>query len=264
MLTIEHPGGSYRMEPGVYRYDPRHEVVVGRHQPPSSTAVLRFMEYFSDHFRLEKIGRSQRIIAIAVAHHRFNYIHPFPDGNGRVSRLLSHAMALVTGIGAHGLWSISRGLARGLEDRGEYLIMMNNTDAERRGDTDGRGNLSLQALVEFIEWFCKVCLDQLQFMATLFDFERLRDRLSRYAIDELGLHPGSEVLLETILRSGELARSDAARVIGTGERNARNVLSALTSAGLLASATPKGPVALRFDSTSAESLFPRLFPARAD
>jgi hypothetical protein len=43
-----------------------------------------------------------------------NYIHPFPDGNGRVSRLMSHAMALTAGIGGQGLWSVSRGLARGL------------------------------------------------------------------------------------------------------------------------------------------------------
>ncbi|WP_342636617.1 Fic family protein [Aquamicrobium defluvii] len=59
---------------------------------------------------------STRIIAIASAHHRFNYIHPFPDGNGRVSRLMSHVMALKAGVGGHGLWSISRGLARGLKD----------------------------------------------------------------------------------------------------------------------------------------------------
>jgi hypothetical protein len=33
---------------------------------------------------------------------------------------MSQAMAHFAGIGAHGLWSISRGLARGLESRGEY------------------------------------------------------------------------------------------------------------------------------------------------
>ena len=51
---------------------------------------------------------------------RLNYIHPFPEGNGRVSRLMSHAMAHTAGIGAHRLWSVSRGLARGLESRTEY------------------------------------------------------------------------------------------------------------------------------------------------
>jgi Fic family protein len=40
---------------------------------------------------------------LPAAHHRLNYIHPFPGGNGRVSRLMSHAMAQTAGIGAHGL-----------------------------------------------------------------------------------------------------------------------------------------------------------------
>jgi Fic family protein len=40
-------------------------------------------------------------------------------------------------------------------------------DSPRRGDLDGHGNLSLQALVEFVEWFLRVCLDQVEFMAGL-------------------------------------------------------------------------------------------------
>ena len=51
-------------------------------------------------FALDKMGRAAQIMAMASAHHRFNYIHPFLDGNGRVSRLMSHAMAAVAGIGA--------------------------------------------------------------------------------------------------------------------------------------------------------------------
>jgi Fic family protein len=61
-------------------------------------------------------------------------IHPFPDGNGRVSRLLCHAMALKAGIGAHGLWSVQRGLARGLESRGNYKSMMDYADTPRQKD----------------------------------------------------------------------------------------------------------------------------------
>ena len=51
-------------------------------------------------FDFGEMGRAGQIAAIAAAHHRFNYVHPFPDGNGRVSRLMSHAMASVAGIGA--------------------------------------------------------------------------------------------------------------------------------------------------------------------
>ncbi|MDF3153382.1 Fic family protein [Mesorhizobium sp. XAP10] len=59
-------------------------------------------------------------------------MHPFPDGNGRVSRLMSHAMALEAGIAAHGLWSISRGLARGVKSRTDYKRMMDHADMPAR------------------------------------------------------------------------------------------------------------------------------------
>ena len=51
------------------------------------------MTYFAERYRFDPLGKAARIIAIPAAHHRFNYIHPFSDGNGRVSRLMSHAMA---------------------------------------------------------------------------------------------------------------------------------------------------------------------------
>lgn len=111
------------------------------------------MRYFERRYRLAPMGKGGRIIALATAHHRLNYIHPFPDGNGRVSRLMSHAMGLSAGIGAGGLWSVSRGLARGLQSRHEYKQMMDYADSPRQGDLDGRGNLSQKALVEFIG-FC--------------------------------------------------------------------------------------------------------------
>ena len=89
---------------------PEHDVAVGRHEPPSSARVADFMRLLRGALPLAQLGKAARILAIPAAHHRFNYIHPFPDGNGRVSRLMSHAMAHEAGIGAHGLWSISRGL----------------------------------------------------------------------------------------------------------------------------------------------------------
>jgi Fic family protein len=124
-------------------------------------------------------------MAMASANHRFNYIHPVPDGNGRVSRLMSHAMASAAGIGAHGLWSVSRGLARGLESRGDYKRMMDYADMPRQGDLDGRGKLSDAALKEFVLWFLKVCLDQVTFMSELFD----RNTLSRRLRDHGESHP---------------------------------------------------------------------------
>jgi Fic family protein len=206
------------------------------------------------------MGAAVRILTMASAHHRFNYIHPFPDGNGRVSRLMSHAMAAKAGIGAHGLWSISRGLARGLESRTEYKSMMDHADMPRQGDRDGRGNPSEAALQDLVLWFLRVCLDQVRFMSSLFDLEALAGRMHRYAERHETLKPEAGFILESVLLRGELERGDAMRASGLPERTARRVLGELLSLGLLASETPKGKVSLRFPAHALEDLFPKLYP----
>jgi Fic family protein len=263
LLVRASTGHELEMVPGEFRSRPEQDVAVGRHQPPSSSEVARFMDYFATRFRLGTLGPAQRIVATAAAHHRFNYIHPFPDGNGRVSRLMSHAMALKAGIGAQGLWSISRGLARGLEDRSEYKSMMDAADAPRNDDSDGRGNLSAKALVEFVTWFIEVARDQVKFMAGLFEFDRLRERLHEYVVGPLRLGADAGALVDEAFLRGQIARGEAARITKRPERTARDVLGKLLKAGLLASDTPKGDVSLRFSSESAQFLFPLLFPVDA-
>ncbi len=258
MLQVEGGGNSLRMEPGVFRTSNEQNVMVGRHIPPDSERVETFMRHFEQRYRLAQLGKGGRIIAMAAAHHRLNYIHPFPDGNRRVSRLMSHAMGLVSGIGALGLWSVSRGLARGLQSRQEYKQMMDYADSPRQGDLDGRGNLSQKALIEFIEWFLRVCLDQVEFMAGLFELQSLATRLKNY-VEIRGMKPESYPILERVLLLGEMPRGEAERVSGLKERTARQVLSGLVEDGVLGSATPKSPVSLRFPSNTVEILFPRLF-----
>ncbi len=260
MLLIRSDHHEFEMEPGLWRSKPEHDVAVGRHQPPSSDRVADFMRYFEERYGFERMGKAARILAIPAAHHRFNYIHPFPDGNGRVSRLMSHAMAHGAGIGAHGLWSISRGLARGLESRGDYKRMMDHADMPRQGDLDGRGNLSLRALTEFTAWFLKVCLDQVTFMSDLFEIDRLARRIKTYVERSERLKPEAARLLEEALIRGEFERGAVSRITGLPERTARRVFNDVLAEGLLASETPKGAVSLRFPVETLDVLFPRLFP----
>src|SRR5581483_800139 len=233
---------------------------VGRHVPPASKYVANFMHYFEQRYNTNPLGTAGRIMAIPAAHHRFNFIHPFPDGNGRVSRLMSHAMAQEAQIGAHGLWSISRGLARGLESRQEYKRMMDMADSPRQNDFDGRGNLSLKALGDFSLWFLRVCLDQIVFMSSLFDLGSLKERLRTYVERNPPLRPESASLLQEALIQGAFERGEISRITGLPERTARRVLNDLTSTGMLASETEKGPVSLRFPEAVVEDLFPRLYP----
>jgi Fic family protein len=260
MLLVRGTNREFEMEPGAWRSRPEQDVAVGRHLPPSSARVPAFMQHFESRYRLGELGKAGRILAIPAAHHRLNYIHPFPDGNGRVSRLMSHAMAHVGGIGAHGLWSISRGLARGRKSRGEYKQMMDHADMPRQGDLDGRGNLSLRALGDFTLWFLRVCLDQVQFMSGLFELDTLARRLRGCVEQSETLKPEAARLLEEALIRGEFDRGEASRITGLPERTARRLVNDVIEAGLLSSTTPKGPLSLRFPDQTLDVLFPRLFP----
>lgn len=260
MLRIRGAGTEFMMEPGAWRSRPEHNVAVGRHLPPASHRVDDFMRHFERRYRLADMGKAVKILAIAAAHHRLNYIHPFADGNGRVSRLMSHAMGHKAGIGAYGLWSVSRGLARGLESRTEYNRMMDHADTPRQGDLDGRGNLSQRALTDFTLWFLQVCLDQVNFMSSLFDLDSLARRLRTYVARSEKLKPEVATLMEEALIRGRFERGEAARLSGLPERSARRLLNDAINHGLLASTTPKGPVSLRFPIAALETLFPRLYP----
>lgn len=260
LIRIRGNGRDFLMKPGEWRSGAEQDVAVGRHAPPSSSRIDDFMRYFQDRYNFVSMGKSARIIAMATSHHRFNFIHPFPDGNGRVSRLMSHAMAHAAGIGAHGLWSASRGLARGLKSRSEYKEMMDLADTPRQGDRDGRGNLSERALTEFILWFLRVCLDQINFMTSLFELDTLATRFRTHVERSKTLKPEAARLLEEALFRGQFERGEIVRITGLPERTARRVFNDVLDAGLLASDTPKGPVSLRFPSEVQDVLFPRLFP----
>ena len=104
MLWIEPVEGGERVlvEPGALR---TRDLRVGQHIAISPGAVPRFLEHFA--WAYQKRGATDAIVSLAAAHHRFAWIHPFLDGNGRVARLMSHAM-LLDALDTGGVWSIAR------------------------------------------------------------------------------------------------------------------------------------------------------------
>ena len=58
----------------------------------------------------------QRVIAAAASHHRLAWLHPSLDGDGRVTRLFTHAYLIKARVDGHRLWMVSRGFARRRDD----------------------------------------------------------------------------------------------------------------------------------------------------
>lgn len=258
LLWVEDLEGKERVRvvPGELR---KRDVRVGGHVAISPGAVPRFLKRFEEVYA--RLGKTDSILAAAPAHHRLVWIHPFLDGNGRVARLMSHA-ALLERLDTGAVWSVARGLARNVEDYKKHLAAC---DAPGRNDLDGRGNLSEEALATFTEFFLKTCIDQVSFMESLMQPDRLRARILLWAEEEIklkNLPPRSGRVLEALLYRGELPRGDVASAAGVVERHARRVVSALMTRGVLASEGPRAPLCLVFPAALASRWMPGLFPER--
>ncbi|MGM4877669.1 Fic family protein [Bradyrhizobium sp. 956_D2_N1_5] len=260
LLTIEDPVTkvTIRMTPGELRT--RH-VKVGEHLAPGPAALPALLARFVQAYSSPMLSKTQRILAVGAGHHRLAWIHPFMDGNGRVTRLLSHALLKELGIGSE-LWSVSRGLARNV---GRYKELLQAADEPRRGDLDGRGTLTEAGLAEFCRFFLEVCIDQIDFMRSLLNPSELMNRVEVWADEEVRakrLPKGSWRLLREAILVGEFPRARAVELTGYQDRQARTVLGELVAKGLLVSDTPKGPVRLGFPSTVFERWFPGLYQSR--
>lgn len=256
LLWVEDPHKRERLKviPGALR---THDVQVGNHVAISPGALPRFMARFENVYN--KLGKTEGIIAAAAEHHRLLWIHPFLDGNGRVARLMSHA-ALLESLDTGAVWSIARGLARNVDS---YKAHLSACDMTRRNDLDGRGHLSEEKLAEFTRFFLTTCIDQVSFMESLVQPDRLRARILMWAGEEIKLNElpsKSESILEALLYRGELPRSDIAESTGTGDRQARRIVSALTEKGVLTSESTRSPLRLAFPATLASRWMPGLFP----
>ncbi len=258
LLKVKDPdtGEEVTLIPGEVR---QRDVKVGPHVPISPGAVPRFLERFESVYG--GLGRSETILASAAGHHRLLWIHPFLDGNGRVARLVSHAVLLET-LDTGGIWSIARGLARSQSSYEAHLV---SCDSPRRNDLDGRGPLSEEALAAFTRFFLETCLDQVRFMEQLVQPDRLRDRILVWAEEEVradSLPPKAGQVLEAVLFRGELPRGDVADLLGTGDRQARRVVSALLERGVLVSGSTRAPLFLTFPAALASRWMPGLFPGK--
>lgn len=242
------------------------EVQVGQHVAPVFASVPPFLDRWASFYGGVRRGEAA-LVAIAAAHQRLGWVHPFMDGNGRVMRLHTHTWLSAMGY-TGGLWSPLRGFARSTE---RYYTLLADADSLRRGDLDGRGNLSEQALVAWVDYVLEVCLDQVAFMSTLLDFETMKSRIQACLMFEAtvlksGVRSESLPALHYLFLSGEaIGRGDFKAMHGMSDRGATDALGALVKRGLLKSDSPQGKVRFGLPQHALRFLFPHLWPeAEAD
>ena len=243
--------------PGAWR---SREVSVGGHVAPRADAVPLFLKRLAEVYGRTRAGELA-IVAVAAAHHRLAWVHPFINGNGRVARL--HSQVLLQGLGlTNGVWSPLRGLAR---SHARYYELLANADLPRHNDLDGRGPLSEEGLIAFCDYFLDTCIEQAAFMSQLLDMQFMRDRIAACLAFE-SHREGAGVRMEALtpmhylFLGGPMERGAFKAMTGLAPRTADRALQALLERGLLVSDTPKGAIRFAVPQHALRFYFPALWP----
>ncbi|EEB7527049.1 Fic family protein, partial [Salmonella enterica] len=112
--------------PGAYR---QHNVSIAQsnHLPPDHIRVPDYMAELTAF-----INRADKpkydLMKIALVHHRFGWIHPFGNGNGRTVRLLTYALLIKYGFNVQAGGRVLNPTAVFCNDRERYYAMLSLAD----------------------------------------------------------------------------------------------------------------------------------------
>ena len=90
------PEGEGDYTPGEYRKT-NLKINKSTHKPPEWLKVKDYMNELLDFVNRDDAKKFD-LLKVAIAHHRFVWIHPFGNGNGRTVRLFTYAMLVKTGF----------------------------------------------------------------------------------------------------------------------------------------------------------------------
>ncbi len=262
-LAVTNDTRTVTLVPGELRND---NVKVANHIAPLYDEIDSLMNQFESLYKLYPyMTISQKLIYVLSSHHRLVWIHPFLDGNGRVSRLFLDAFLHSIGIRGYGLWNISRGLSRDVKS---YKANLSYADMIKQGNQDGREHLSNRSLEQFVRFMLETSLDQIEYMSSCLKLDSLSDRIEKYCHSAnasfLRINPlpkGSDKLFKALLLKGEIQRGEEVQdIIGMKKTYSSQLVSELLNRYYLVSDGPRKALRINFNAHFASQLFPELMP----
>lgn len=262
-LTVSNEIKTVKMRAGEFR---KYDVKVAKHIAPPFKEVEYLMSKFESLYNLPSyMTISQKLIYVLSSHHRLVWIHPFLDGNGRISRLFLDVFLHYIGIKGYGLWNISRGLSRDIKN---YKSNLQYADMIRQGSLDGRGYLSNKGLENFVEYMLEVSLDQIEYMKNCLKLDSLSQRIENYCQQSnatfLNIKPlpqGSNKLFKALLLKGEVQRGEEVQdIIGMKKTYSSKLVTELLDRHYLVSDGARKPLRINFNVHFSSQLFPELIP----
>lgn len=157
------PNGEGDITPGTYR---KINLIINRssHLPPDWLRVDDYMSELID-FINRRDSPKYDLLKAAIAHHRFVWIHPFGNGNGRTVRLFTYAMLVKTGFNVN-VGRIINPTAVFCSNRNDYY---NNLSQADTGIEAG--------ILRWSEYVLKGLKEEIEKIDKLLDYEYLKKEI---------------------------------------------------------------------------------------
>lgn len=163
------PKGEGDLTPGDYRMS-NPKINKSNHLPPENFLVDGYMKELFDFIEKEDSTKYD-LLKIAISHHRFVWIHPFGNGNGRTVRLFTYAMLVKNGFKVN-KGRIINPTAVFCSNRNEYYDYLSKAD---KGTDEG--------ILSWCEYVLKGIKEEIIKIDKLLDYDFLKKEILIPAIN---------------------------------------------------------------------------------
>lgn len=157
------PQGEGDHTPGLYR-NVNLKINNSAHLPPDYIKVQDYMTELLDFVDREDSPKYD-LLKAAIAHHRFVWIHPFGNGNGRTVRLFTYAMLVKTGFNVN-VGRIINPTAVFCSNRSDYYDNLSKADL---GTDEG--------ILSWCEYVLKGLKEEIEKIDKLSDYDYLKKEI---------------------------------------------------------------------------------------
>ena len=216
--------------PGAYRSGPVR-IAQAEHLPPDAMRVPEYMAELVAFINRPDPPKYD-LMKVALAHHRFAWIHPFGNGNGRVVRLLTYAMLIKYGFQVSAVGRLLNPAAVFCADRNRYYALL--------GDADSGSD---EALERWCVYVLAGVRDELNKVDRLADYTHLQAKVLQpavaYARQRQLITAQEEAVLAATIKAGVVKASDLEPALPGLNANQRTYqIRKLVDSGMLQPSQP--------------------------
>ena len=157
---------------GAWRNEPRY-IANAEHQPPEPYDVPDLIRELIGYINNDD-SEQYDLLKIAITNHRFVWIHPFGNGNGRTDRLLTYALLCKKGYIAPNRMRLFNPTAVFAGDRNKYYDMLALADDYKD-----------EHILEWCEYFLSGVRDEIKKSESLADAEFINKKILLPSVDRM-------------------------------------------------------------------------------